>query len=123
LIRPKDISYKILASSTMATTANKVGHGLAKALGINLHYRNETGSDRITRGESVFSVDSADAYVEQEPTAWEWITDTLPDGHQLLQYFYSLFPFVHWITRYNLQWLTGDLVAGQLPTLCCEALC
>ena len=101
----------------MATAATKVGHGLAKALGIDLHYRNETGSDRITRGESVFSIDSADPYVEHEPTAWEWVSNTLPSGQQLLQYLSSLFPFVHWITRYNLQWLTGDLVAGELSSL------
>jgi sodium-independent sulfate anion transporter 11 len=97
----------------MATRATKVGHGLAKVLGIDLHYRNETGSDRISRGESVFSVDSADTYVEHEPTAWEWLRDTLPNGKELWAYFLSLFPFVHWITRYNLQWLTGDLVAGM----------
>lgn len=97
----------------MVGMGTKVGHGLAKVLGIDLHYRNETGSDRITRGESVFSIDSADSYVEQEPTAWEWVRDTLPNGHQMLLYFYSLFPFVHWIGRYNLQWLTGDLVAGK----------
>jgi sodium-independent sulfate anion transporter 11 len=97
----------------MATTATKVGHGLAKVLGINLHYRNETGSDRITRGESVFSIDSADSYVEREPTAMDWIRDTVPSGRDWLAYLASLFPFVHWITRYNLQWLIGDLVAGM----------
>jgi sodium-independent sulfate anion transporter 11 len=103
----------------MATTATKVGHGLAKVLGIDLHYRNETGSDRISRGESVFSVDSADTYVEHEPTAWEWLQDTLPSGRGLWEYFLSLFPFVHWITRYNVQWLTGDLVAGKLELQPC----
>lgn len=97
----------------MATSATKVGHGLAKVFGIDLHYRNETGSDRITRGESVFSIDSADSYVENEPTIWEWICQITPNGRQLFNYFLSLFPFVHWITRYNLQWLTGDLVAGE----------
>jgi sodium-independent sulfate anion transporter 11 len=97
----------------MATTATKVGHGVAKALGIDLHYRNETGSDRITRGESVFSIDSADSYVEHEPTAWEWICQITPNGRQLLDYFISLFPFLNWISRYNLQWLSGDLVAGK----------
>lgn len=96
----------------MSSTATKVGHGLAKVLGIDLHYRNETGSERITRGESVFSIDSADSYVEHEPTAREWLHDVIPNGQELAEYVYSLFPFVHWITRYNLQWLIGDLVAG-----------
>lgn len=95
--------------------ANKLGNGIAKVLGIDLHYRNETGSDRVTRGESVFTVGSADTYVEEEPTAAEWVRETLPSGHDLGQYLYSLFPFVHWIGRYNLQWLIGDLIAGQYP--------
>jgi sodium-independent sulfate anion transporter 11 len=97
----------------MASTATKIGHGAAKILGIDLHYRNETGSDRITRGESVFSIDSADSYVEHEPTALEWLGRTLPNGKDMREYAYSLFPFIHWITRYNLQWLIGDLVAGK----------
>ncbi|KAF1932446.1 sulfate permease II [Didymella exigua CBS 183.55] len=92
--------------------ANKIGNGIAKVLGIDLHYRNETGSDRVTRGESVFTVGSAHTYVEEEPTAAEWIRETLPNGHELAQYFYSLFPFTHWIGRYNVQWLIGDLIAG-----------
>ncbi|USP77149.1 uncharacterized protein yc1106_04423 [Curvularia clavata] len=96
----------------MASTANKVGHGLAKVLGIDLHYRNETGSDRVTRGESVFTVDSADVYVEEEPTAREWLQEVIPSSREFAEYLYSLFPFVHWIGRYNLQWLIGDLVAG-----------
>lgn len=98
----------------MASTTTKIGHGLAKVLGIQLHYRNETGSERVTRGESVFTIDSADTYVEHEPTAREWLHEVIPNGHELAEYFYSLFPFVHWITRYNLQWLIGDLVAGML---------
>ncbi|KAF1360426.1 sulfate permease [Lizonia empirigonia] len=92
--------------------ANKIGNGLAKVLGIDLHYRNETGSERVTRGESVFTVGSAHTYVEEEPTAGEWFREVLPSGHELGQYVYSLFPFIHWIGRYNLQWLIGDLIAG-----------
>lgn len=98
----------------MASTANKVGQGLAKVLGIDLHYRNETGSDRVTRGESVFTVDSADIYVEEEPTAREWLQEVVPSAREFGEYMYSLFPFIHWITRYNMQWLIGDLVAGMI---------
>lgn len=98
----------------MASTSTKIGHGLAKVLGIDLHYRNETGSDRVTRGESVFTIDSADSYVEQEPTAREWLNDVIPTARELGEYAASLFPFVHWITRYNVQWLIGDLVAGMM---------
>lgn len=96
----------------MATTTAKIGRGLAKVLGIEIDYRNETGSDRITRGESAFSVESADTYVEHEPTALEWFQEITPTGQDIANYFIRLFPFLQWITRYNLQWLIGDLVAG-----------
>ena len=97
----------------MASTSTKIGHGLAKVLGIDLHYRHETGSERVTRGESVFSVGSADTYVEQEPTAWEWLSEVTPNGTDIKNYIIRLFPFMQWITRYNVQWLLGDLVAGE----------
>ncbi|KAF2436697.1 putative sulfate permease 2 [Tothia fuscella] len=90
---------------------NKVIGGLARVLGIKLN-EDANGSDKITRGESVFSVTSADTFVEEEPTVGEWFRSITPSGHQVLLYFYSLFPFTHWITRYNAQWLYGDLVAG-----------
>lgn len=95
------------------STSTKVGHGLAKALGIKLQYRNPTGQSGLSRGESVFSVSTADTYVEDEPHSLEWIRDVLPTGPGLLRYLYNLFPFLHWIDRYNVQWLIGDLVAGK----------
>ncbi|KAH8676738.1 putative sulfate permease 2 [Tricladium varicosporioides] len=91
--------------------ATKIGHGLAKALGIKLHYRNEL-NDEIRRGESVFSSQTAATYVEEEPRSIEWVQDTLPSGPELVEYCRSLFPFLAWIGSYNLQWLAGDLVAG-----------
>jgi sodium-independent sulfate anion transporter 11 len=93
------------------STATKVGHGLAKVLGIKLDDVNTP--DKITRGESVFSVSSADTYVEEEPTVADWLREVVPTGAGVLQYFRNLFPFTRWITRYNLQWLYGDLVAGK----------
>jgi len=96
----------------MPSGVTKVGHGLAKVLGIDLHYRHETGSERVTRGESVFSVGSADTYVEQEPSTSEWFREVIPSGQDIANYFVNLFPFLKWATRYNLQWLIGDLVAG-----------
>jgi sodium-independent sulfate anion transporter 11 len=92
--------------------ATKVGHILAKGLGIKLNYRDELNHE-IRRGESVFSTSTADTYVEEEPTSVEWIRDTLPSGHDLVQYTRSLFPFTAWIGSYNVQWLIGDLVAGK----------
>lgn len=94
------------------STSTKVGHGLAKALGIKLEYRDETGANNVTRGESVYSVGTADTYVEEEPTAAEWLRSIVPSGKDALRYGRNLFPFTHWILNYNTQWLIGDLVAG-----------
>ena len=96
----------------MTSARTKVGHALAKGLGIKLDYRNETDS-KMSRGESVFSVESADSYAESEPTAGEWLRGITPSGRAMGRYARNLFPFTHWITRYNAQWLSGDLVAGM----------
>ncbi|CAF9908918.1 MAG: Sulfate permease 2 [Alectoria fallacina] len=92
--------------------ATKVGHGLAKVLGIKLQYRNPTGQEALTRGESVFSVSTADTFVEEEPTSLEWISQVAPTPRTFANWAYHLFPFTHWIGRYNGTWLIGDLVAG-----------
>lgn len=97
----------------MPSTSTKVGHLLAKVLGIDLNYRDEIPEETLTRGESVLSVQTTDTYVEQQPTSAEWIRETLPSGKDLIAYTRSLFPFTYWIGRYNLQWLAGDLVAGE----------
>lgn len=97
----------------MADTRTKVGHGLAKVLGIKLNYRDETGANKLSRGESVFSVTSADSYEEEEPTSAEWIASIWPSKRDTWNYAKGLFPFTSWITHYNLQWLYGDLVAGE----------
>ena len=98
----------------MATpTSTKIGHGLAKVLGIKLDYRDPLGTNNgLSRGESVFSVSSADTYVEEEPDVFEWLRETMPTGEGFRKYCLNLFPFIHWIGRYNAQWLFGDLVAG-----------
>ena len=95
--------------------ANKVGQGLAKVLGIKLQYRNPTGQQDPTGGESVFSASTADTFVEREPTTREWFGEVLPTPRTFVNWGYHLFPFTHWVGRYNVQWLIGDLVAGQLP--------
>ena len=100
------------------SSRTKLGHGLAKVLGIKLHYRNPTGTEDLTRGESVFSVSSADTYVEEEPTVGEWLREIIPTGRQCALYFYNLFPFLQWIGRYNVQWLIGDLIAGESALSC-----
>jgi solute carrier family 26 (sodium-independent sulfate anion transporter), member 11 len=94
------------------STATQIGHGLAKVLRIKVGDPNQPGAD-LSRGESVFSVSSADTYVEEEPTSWEWIKSIIPTPRAILLYFYNLFPFLKWILKYNFQWLIGDLIAGM----------
>jgi len=95
----------------MAPITNKTAAGLAKVLGIKLdqHHPND---EALTRGESAYSIDTADSYIDREPTTAEWLRQYTPTGHGVTRYIRSLFPFTHWILRYNLQWLIGDLVAG-----------
>lgn len=93
----------------------KASNALAKGLGIKVAYRDPMGaSDPVTRGESAFSVGTVDTYSynEPEPTSVEWIREITPSFHQFASYLISLFPFLNWIGRYNLQWFLGDLVAG-----------
>lgn len=96
---------------------SKAGHGLAKGLGIQLPYRDPLGAkeDPVTRGESTFSVGTMDtySYLEPEPTTAEWIIEHTPTWRQWGHYFWSLFPFLSWITRYNWKWFLGDMVAGK----------
>ncbi|KKK11989.1 hypothetical protein P175DRAFT_0168218 [Aspergillus ochraceoroseus IBT 24754] len=95
-----------------ADLKTKIGHGLAKGLGIKLPPKPQ--ADPVTRGESTFSVGTFDtySYIEPEPTTAEWLSETLPSKRDIAMYFYRLFPFLSWITRYNMQWFSGDLIAG-----------
>jgi solute carrier family 26 (sodium-independent sulfate anion transporter), member 11 len=90
-----------------------IGLGLAKALGTKLDHYNESGKDGVTKEESVFSTTTTDKYSEKEPTVFGWFHSITPTRRKILEYFYHLFPFIHWITRYNSQWFIGDLVAGN----------
>jgi hypothetical protein len=102
----------------MANATTKIGHGLAKVLGIKVDYRDETGGNgKVSRGESVFSVTSADSYEEREPTAKDWLAEVWPSKADAWNYTKGLFPFTSWILHYNLQWLYGDLVAGMLSQI------
>ncbi|KAK9322017.1 sulfate transporter family-domain-containing protein [Lipomyces orientalis] len=98
-----------MASQSRAANA---GHTLAKVLGIKLSESRNPLDDPVTRGESVYSLGTAEPYVEEEPTAAEWVQSVIPSRREFGLYVYSLFPFIHWIGRYNLQWFIGDLVAG-----------
>ncbi|KAL8388448.1 hypothetical protein RB595_009238 [Gaeumannomyces hyphopodioides] len=95
----------------MTSTGAKVGQGLAKALGIKLR-NNQPYQDEVTRGESILSVHSGDAFIEEPPSTRDFLASLVPTGKDTVTYTRSLFPFLDWIGHYNLQWLIGDLVAG-----------
>jgi solute carrier family 26 (sodium-independent sulfate anion transporter), member 11 len=71
-------------------------------------------SRRTNKAESITSVSTADGYTEYEPTVAEFIREITPTGRQVLNYIKALFPFISWLPHYNLQWLVGDLIAGNL---------
>lgn len=91
---------------------DKAGHLVVKGLGIKVQKRDGI-CEEISRGESVFSMQTTETFIEEEPTSAEWVASLVPNRRDVVNYFRSLFPFTYWIGRYNLQWLIGDLVAGR----------
>ncbi|TQS38812.1 hypothetical protein Golomagni_00674 [Golovinomyces magnicellulatus] len=61
---------------------------------------------------SIFSDHNVSIYIEDDPSVFDWIRNRVPKTSQLIVYTRSLFPFVSWISNYNLSWFVGDLVAG-----------
>ncbi|KAK2867823.1 hypothetical protein FQN49_003439, partial [Arthroderma sp. PD_2] len=92
------------------TKMQKLGTGVKKVLGLKDEFPVPT--DPVTRGESTFSVASTEMYFDQDPTTMEYFRELTPSGEDILGYLVSLFPFLNWITHYNVQWLIGDVVAG-----------
>ncbi|KAI1121325.1 sulfate permease [Nemania abortiva] len=92
---------------------NKVGRGLAKAVGIDVDERyNAEPSALIQSAASNLQSQSIDPYYETEPTVKEYLLEHRPTLEGVGRYVYSLFPFLQWIFHYNLTWLLGDLIAG-----------
>jgi len=85
-----------------------MGRGLARGLGVKL----ENDVPHVTQHNGTAGMD-LDPYVERDPTPSEWVREVFPGGRQLVNYFYSLFPFLQWIGRYNRQYLAGDVIAGK----------
>lgn len=92
--------------------AVKVGHGLAKVLGIKLESDTPVYHDEVTRGESIVSRHTTASIGENIPTSSEWLHEQVPSWDEITAYTRSLFPFLMWLPHYNFQWLAGDLVAG-----------
>ncbi|KAA8895108.1 sulfate transporter family-domain-containing protein [Sphaerosporella brunnea] len=100
------------SSETPKPLPTRVGHGLAKVLGIELQ-KDTPYEQRVTRGESVYSLNNApDAYIEAEPTVLEYFSQLKPTSQEMKEYVLGFFPFLTWIGRYNLRWFSGDLTAG-----------
>ncbi len=93
----------------MPTVAGKVGRSLATVLGIELQHRDVDSEDRIPGGGFA---PPTDRYVEERVATSEWIREQLPSPRGAAGYARSLFPCVAWLPHYNLQWLTGDVIAG-----------
>lgn len=89
--------------------SSKLGHGLAKALGI------DPKSNQSPSIHDSIEDTNSHTYVEPEPTAGDWFREHAPTTRQAVQYCYNLLPFLDWILSYNVQWLIGDLVAGRSP--------
>ncbi|KAF2470897.1 sulfate permease 2 [Lindgomyces ingoldianus] len=85
------------------------GRFLAKILSIDTENREERRGP-LSSGPA--SLDSADTYVESEPTTKEFLLQYRPTTAGFLHYIRTLFPFWNWIFHYNLTWLLGDVIAG-----------
>jgi sodium-independent sulfate anion transporter 11 len=55
-------------------------------------------------------------YPEEEPSVLsskDWLQNLVKDPKEFtVHYLLRLFPIFGWITRYNVGWLTGDIIAG-----------
>jgi hypothetical protein len=89
----------------------KARHVVAKALGIKLQEQ-DPYKELDTPGASVLSGRTEHSFVEEPPLVLDYLNSLIPSGKDLYRYLLSLFPFLSWIGRYNLQWFIGDLVAG-----------
>lgn len=96
----------------MLSSSTRTVRGLAKVLGIKLQDPVEEIANTVTRGESVLSAQTNGSFFEDGPTASEWLRDQIPTRQEAGVYVKSLFPFLSWMGHYNLQWFSGDIVAG-----------
>lgn len=71
------------------------------------------GIDASRPEERIPNITNADIYLEDEPTVTEWATQYTPSLRDCGKYVYNLFPFIHWIGKYNWTWFIGDFIAGK----------
>jgi solute carrier family 26 (sodium-independent sulfate anion transporter), member 11 len=89
-----------------SATATKPEHIITKLLGIKLQ------EPELIREDFPGSPD--EVFYERQPSTTEVLQGLLPTGRDVLHYLTSLFPFLSWLGHYNLQWLLGDVVAGEI---------
>ncbi|KAI1416179.1 sulfate permease [Hypoxylon sp. FL1857] len=96
----------------MSSPWTKIGHGFAWFFNLNLDPYGQREAERTDSTNASQSHPNVEPYDEKNPTAADWIISVTPTPRGVFHYFYRLFPFLHWITRYNLVWFVGDLIAG-----------
>ncbi|OTB09178.1 hypothetical protein M426DRAFT_316471 [Hypoxylon sp. CI-4A] len=96
----------------MSSALTKVGHGFAWFFNLNLDPYGQREAEVNDSRNASQSHSNVEPYDEEDPTAIGWIASVTPTPRGIFHYFYRLFPFLHWITRYNLTWFIGDLIAG-----------
>lgn len=71
------------------------------------------GNLKQTVKNKVYDWTGYDPNAPQSVTVTDYFRDHKTDiRHAIKNYVLSLFPFLQWMPRYNLQWLYGDLIAG-----------
>ncbi|KAF3058239.1 Sulfate permease 2 [Daldinia childiae] len=96
----------------MSSTSTKIGHGFAWFFNLNLDPYGQREAERTDSRDASHAHPNVEPYDEKDPTAVDWLVSVTPTPRGIFQYFYRLFPFLHWITRYNMTWFIGDLIAG-----------
>ncbi|KAL5606684.1 hypothetical protein BROUX41_003080 [Berkeleyomyces rouxiae] len=91
--------------------SNKTIRLAAKTVGIDLDYRERLEPTETLR-QTAHSIPNVEPYIENDPSATEWLTELVPTGDGVANYVRSLFPFWTWIFHYNLTWMLGDVIAG-----------
>ncbi|KYK54258.1 sulfate permease II [Drechmeria coniospora] len=78
---------------------------LSRAVGFDKSHDDDDDDD-------IPSISNTDLFIEHEPTVREFLAELTPSARDVGRYVYNLFPFIHWIGKYNLTWFVGDLIAG-----------
>jgi sodium-independent sulfate anion transporter 11 len=90
---------------------HKAGGALGKLPLIGTYRKDKA---RRTAQDTLYSSNTADGYLEPEPTVGEWVRQVVPTRYQALHYIADTFPCSRWLFNYNLTWFLGDLIAGML---------